>query len=362
MPVIAVVGAIALDAGVVGDVVAGGLAALQTLSAVTAIGATVGAIGAVTGNKALTIAGGALGVVGAIGTLALGSGALGNVSDIFGSSAGESAADAASVNSAVADSAAVSDAGAGAITTTDLPPAGAATTGATTGTDITSTTGGLEQGTFNPAGAINSSSIAPAEGNAAAIETGGQTGSALGQAISPGAAATESASGLPSWAATGGTADAAATSAKAGADILSSGITPTLGDSGVQGAVSSLSQMPSVSPNDLASTGILNWAKNNPLLSYGVIQAGGSFISGLTNPMTPAQIAALDSQANANNAAATLAQRQATNISQPLPTATTSAPTQTAGLINTKPVGSPSITGAPNTGAPTTPTVTGVPA
>jgi len=103
------------------------------------------------------------------------------------------------------------------------------------------------------------------------------------------------------------------------------------------------------------STGLMAWAKNNPLLAYGLIQAGGSFISGLTNPLSPAQIDALNAQADVNRATAGLIQRETANQSQPIPTVTpppvTGRPEQPAGLINTKPVGTALITGAPNSGS-----------
>lgn len=309
MPVVAVVAAIAIDGLAVSAAVAG---TLTTLSAITAIGATMSAIGSVTHNKTLTLVGAGLGLVGGIGSLAFGSDALGNVSDLFGSSSagGASAAETAAAvgDGGAAGGAAESAYQPGAISASDLPGAG---------TDITTATGAINQTALSPAGAINATSIAPATGNAAAIEAGGQTGSALAGSLSPPVTPT-----LPDF-------------------------NPTGLNTAIQGAVGKLPDM--VTP----PTGLLNWAHNNQTLAYGVLQAGGSFISGLTNPMTPAQIDALNAQAEANRATAAVLKREAANQGQAMPTVT-GMPTATGGLINSNPVRAPLITGAPNTGAPAT--------
>ena len=65
----------------------------------------------------------------------------------------------------------------------------------------------------------------------------------------------------------------------------------------------------------------------------GALQAGGSFLAGATNPLTPAQIAQAQAQANANNAAAGLTNLQVSNLSQPIPVA--SIGSNASGLINT---------------------------
>lgn len=308
MPVVAVVAAIAIDAGAIGAVAAG---TLTTLSAITAIGATMGAIGAVTHNKTLTMIGGGLGLVGGIGSLAFGSGALGNVSDLFGSSTGGAANAAAGADSAAAASSVTdpgdaivqgaTDPAASAVTTTDLPPVGTIN-----GTASTTVMGVPQVNAFAPSASGAADATATGAGGAGALD------------------------GLPD---------------SVTQPFYSKMPPGSLGDA-AQGAVDKL---PGFS---LPPSGLMDWAHNNQTLAYGVLQAGGSFISGLTNPMTPAQINALNSQAAANNAAATLAQRQVTNIGQTMPTVT-GMPTPTGGLINNNPVKAPLITGAPNTGAAT---------
>lgn len=314
MPVVAVIAAVALDGIAVSAAVAG---TLTTLSAITAIGATLGAIGQVTHNKTLSMIGAGIGLVGGIGTLAFGSDALGNVSDLFGSSSGTggAAGAAGAVGDTIAtDSAAEAAYQPGAITADALPGVGA--DGA-----AVSATGNVVAST--PTGLINSA-LAPAEGNAAGIVSGGNTGSVAGGAINsvPVAAA-------PGAAATGTLPDGTALTDGSWADMINAAHNSNFGPGG--------------------AGGIMNWAKNNQMLAYGVLQAGGSFISGLTNPMTPAQIAALDSQANANNAAAALANRQVANLASGMPTAVTGKPAAVGGgIINNNSVKAAPVTGTIN--------------
>lgn len=319
MPVVAVIAAIAVDIGPIGAIIGGTASSIMTLSAITAIGATLGAIGAVTGNKTLGLIGAGIGLVGGIGTLAFGSDALGSVGELFGSSVGgsiDSAATAAAVEANVNSAAAASDAAG----------AGAATNAATAGTDITTATGALDQAALTPTGVINST-LAPTEGSAAAIAGQGGNG-VLGEALAPGAV-----SGVGS----------------AARDITLSGAATNLsGDAASWGK----------------SGGFWGWAKDNQLLSYGVLQAGGSFISGLTNPLSPAQINALNAQASANNAAAALANRETENMKGGVPVASVTGKVAPGGIINNSAVKTPLITGTPNI-APNIaagPAVTGVPA
>jgi hypothetical protein len=63
--------------------------------------------------------------------------------------------------------------------------------------------------------------------------------------------------------------------------------------------------------------GILSFSKNSPLATYGILQAGGSLLSGLTSTLTPAQVSALNAQAAANNAATALTTQQTANLAGP---------------------------------------------
>jgi hypothetical protein len=83
----------------------------------------------------------------------------------------------------------------------------------------------------------------------------------------------------------------------------------------------------------------------NPGLAYGATQALGNFISGATSTLTPAQVAALNAQAAANTAAASLTSRQVAAQSSPKAVASLSTPT-------TPPPPLIQVTGVPNLQAP----------
>lgn len=333
MPIIAVVAAVAIDAGVF----AGGISAITTLGAITAIGATVGAIGAVTGNKDLALAGGALGLVGGIGSLASSAGLFDGSSSLFGSATDQTGAAVSDAFDTASDTAIQGAENSAATANIPVPPEG----------DITTAAGGINSDAINPTGMINSSTIAPAEGNAAAIETGGNPNGVLAQSLSPSTTGVSSGSGT----AAAGATETPFVDPATGAITQTSAPTlaPGFGSDLVPQSMLKAPGLGDASPGFLGN--LLKWGKDNPMLAYGITQAGGSFISGLTNPLTPAQINALNAQAAANNAAAALAQREAANMGQPVPKATTSAPTvtgaPTGGLINTRPVTSPPVTGAP---------------
>jgi hypothetical protein len=98
---------------------------------------------------------------------------------------------------------------------------------------------------------------------------------------------------------------------------------------------------------------LLDFAKTNPAVAMGVIQAGGSFISGATSSLTPAQVTALNAQAAANNAAAALSTQQTANLAMPKAVASSTPITGSpaplvlpgSGLINQPP--KTNVTGAP---------------
>lgn len=306
MPVVAVGLAVALDVGVASAAIAG---TLTTLAAVTAIGATVSAVGAVTHNKTLSMIGMGIGIVGAIGTLASGAGLFDNVTDLFGSG---SASGASGLAGDVAGAAGPLDtAGISATAADGLTSADAALSVASGGINGTAALSAVEGG------------MVP--GPTASIVSQGQTASSLAlpeSAISTPVSATAGMSKIPA----------------AGAASLDTATTTA------------------------DSSGLMAWANKNPVMAFGAIQAGGSFISGLTNPVTPAQIDSLNSQAELNRAQAALIARQTANQGQALPVGTVASPAVTGtnnnGLINK--VGTPLITGAPNTGATAQPSVTGV--
>jgi hypothetical protein len=112
-----------------------------------------------------------------------------------------------------------------------------------------------------------------------------------------------------------------------------------------------------------ALSGILSFANKNPVVAMGAIQAGGSFLSGLTSTLTPAQAAQANAQAAANDAAAALTKQQTANLAMPksvassvpvtgapatlVPKAATPTAAQPSGLINATPTQQPAVTGMP---------------
>ncbi len=95
---------------------------------------------------------------------------------------------------------------------------------------------------------------------------------------------------------------------------------------------------------------IFGFLKDNKTLVSGATQAIGSFASGMLNPLTPAQINVLNSQAKANQAAAARSQAEtdilnmrASNMGQPIPVASRITGTPALGIVNSA---------APITGVP----------
>lgn len=306
---------------------------VTALEAVTAIGTTVGVIGAVTGNKALTVAGAGLAVIGGVGSLAANAGLLGDdasqpLSSMFGSD---------TATESMGDTAAMAGTG------TDAPLSG---TSAATPSD--------QSGLINSAGEINPDAVNPVAQQSTAV--GAAAGSAQDVLSQNGAANTVSIGpAMDSM-----TTPATNTTSMPATAPQTPGISSGLSDD-------SLSELNGASPSAVAGTqnvsaaltpagsnqtdmlsSILKFGKDNPMIAYGAIQAGGALLSGLTNPMTPAQIDALNAQAEANRAAASLTTAQAANLRQSAPAASSPAVTGTPqGLINRAPAPQSPVTGVP---------------
>jgi hypothetical protein len=89
---------------------------------------------------------------------------------------------------------------------------------------------------------------------------------------------------------------------------------------------------------------VLKFANDNKVVTAGILQAGGSLLSGLTSTLTPAQVAALNAQANANNAAAALTQQQTANLAMPKAVASSTPVTGTPGqLVPSQPAPAPGL-------------------
>lgn len=79
------------------------------------------------------------------------------------------------------------------------------------------------------------------------------------------------------------------------------------------------------------------FSKENQAFTYGAMQVGGNFLSGLFAPDIEAKKRALASQASVNEAQANLYQQRANTVAQPLPKATAIATGPVAPILNSTP-------------------------
>lgn len=369
----------AVSVGVAAFAIAGAVATeFATFAVIGAVGATVGAIGAVTKVKELQIAGAAIGAVGAIGGIASAAGAFGT-GGVFGTGGtifGGAEAGAAGLagGGSWADQAFTATQGASSWADT-------AAAGGLSGIDAEiaqwSTYGAQAPGVAGPsAGTTFIDHINGAVGNEAFDGFGDHQFTGFGDDVP---AATDGTTGTttgtggkdPLMTATGSTTGTAgvdpsaappAPAAPVSGEVTAPGSEPTLTEQLIQGREANASGFGtgkgplgpsggSVAPdNGSFWKDIWAFAKDNKALVGGMIQGASSFLSGATDPRTPATIQAMNAQAAQNRAAANRAQAEADLINQrlsnmrgPAPRATrvTGAP-QGVGLIN-----SPTVTGAP---------------
>jgi hypothetical protein len=340
MPIVAVGVAIAADVGI-----ATGAIAATAFTVTAAVGATIGAIGAVTHNKALTYVGAGLGLVGGIGSLASAAGVLGDsalTQPLWGGA--QTAADTTAAAAPTAEAAAAGSTSgdviqslAGSSSLTDQAAAASEAAMGPTGTTATDVAAAASQAATPPADAAFS--LEGVDLNKPVNVGAGDQTPAPVYTAAPGetnAPATEQSTFGPANNAFG-TPGQSGTGAFGGQPLIPTNTTDQAG-----GVSSSLS-------------GILGFVKDNPLLAYGALQAGGQFLSGMTSTLTPAQVNSLNAQAAANQAAANLTAQQTANLAQPKPIATLSPVTgnpgqpiiaqPTAGMINSAP--RVNVTGVP---------------
>lgn len=356
MPLIAVAVAAIADIGVgvagFSAVLAGTASMATTFAAIGAVGATIGAIGAVTHDKTLSTVGMVLGGIGGVGSLANAVGAFGEgatINSVFGS---------ASAASTGAASAATPVAAAGG---SFMDGAGAAADAVTPGVETVTVT----------APSLNAADTAISGGNIFADMA------ALGGAT-PAAASTVSPENDPLSSTTKASPDQSAQSTAEKATAEDTGTTAKDADglpistaqSGTP-TTSTPSSIPTMDKNWLndqfpgggtegitqkapsgssytfsngawapaASGGIMHFlgTEGGGLMGMGVLQAAGSFLSGATDTLKPAQVQAYQAQAAANNSAAALTNKQVANMNQPLPTARRMDVTGKVGLMDSAP-------------------------
>lgn len=392
---------------IVGAVVAIGIAAEvgTTLAIVAAVGATVGAVGAITGVKELQIAGTVIGAIGGIGAIAQSTGLLGEVGSFLGMG-GEGGANVAAT---AAGAEVAKDSG---VWATEVANATTATPvdGITVGNSLHelqhSGIDGIDDAIGGSGiGSSVESSVDPIShfsGEMPARQAE-QLGIPLGQGDSVGATPVDTGAGTtpgvqtaeatqPVTGSVGGGAgpDPSSTNiinqspsvdpnAPGGASATTPGTvtgsapgaspvtgTPQPAQAGVGAAALKADAGGSVanvtgkltagssSSGGSGVSGILEFLGKPNTLAGSLLQAGSAFVSGATNALTPAQVAAYNAQADANLAQANLARQQQQLLQTQLENAS-AVPTATrrpGGLINSIPTG-----GTPQ--APAAPQVAG---
>ena len=384
MPAVAIVGAV----GAIGFAASTGFTIAATIAAV---GATIAAVGAVTKSKELMIAGGVLGAVGAIGGLASSAGLFGagGLDGLF-SSGSAAAAGAAEGVSFVAPGAAYT---AESLANSGLPGVFAgfdSLPGATSALDGLKNAGSLVDmisGAVVPPG--GNEQIAPGSSGQmgdiippTATDTGPKATGVNDPASQPGLLGEQSdpafqskiVSTEPPLNTVTGIGEPVKVPAAPAAPAAPTSQTASGARTPAQQAIDTMIYQPVTGAiTKTGGTGVTGspWAKimetlGKPgigVLASGVVQAGASFLSGATSELTPAQIRALEAQAQANQAAANLSNQQSAllqmqqrNNADPIPMATNygqvtkTAPVQTTpratGLMNTPPKLAP-VTGVP---------------
>lgn len=323
-----------------------------------AVGATLAAVGSITRDKTLTMVGGAIGAIGAIGSLASAAGIFGSApaSTLFGPSTAASTADtSASAGSTFAEGltpTATGEASAG-VESGTFDAAGAASADAASSGTITDISAQMQQ----PPPAGGYTSLSDVSQNATNPVTATDPGANLGTVSAPGSDTTTGLlNGTTSATQTPGTviADAAPPGT---ASTQASALTNSTSPASASGAADSVTgnvdagtwdTAPGAAPSTGIFNSILKFAQDNKVVTAGILQAGGSLLSGLTSTVTPAQVGALNAQAAANNAAAALAQQQAANLAMPKSVASSTPVTGTPGTL--VPPSSGLINSAPKTG------------
>jgi hypothetical protein len=358
MPIIAVGIAIGASVFAASTVAAVGIASVAGALAVTAaVGATLSAVGMLTKNKALSMAGMVIGAVGAIGSFASAVGLIDGSAQLFGTQTAAAVADQGGAVGAMAGEAGTWDTGVSAVGDAVGPGTGSAIANAA---DPAASLGG-EAGAWDTGvgSASAASSTAPFAGDQTILTSTSES------VADP---ATQLAT-APTGAADPGTGVDALLNADTTAGtplpptppstVPGPGTAPTAGQTpgswawGVDKAAGTATIEGGDDGGILSS--LLGFARKNPTVALGAIQSAGSFLSGATSSLTPAQVTALQAQAAANDAATALTNQQRANLAMPKSVASLSpvtgtpqqlvpTPTPPAGFINQV---KPMVTGVP---------------
>jgi hypothetical protein len=344
-----------------GLVVAVGLAeaisVVTVLESVAAVGAVLSVVGMVTKNKTLSMIGAGLGVVGGVGALA--AGALGATSVLAsGADAATSAGDATAATAA-GDSAFTTGTAAGDAALN----AGGAGTGALgggiAGPALTTETAGLGAADAVP-DTLGALSGVPSAGTVPGTALSGAS-DAVAPADNLSLASTSQPVGQTSIAAPDGSvqpnvpppaSSGGVNPAPSGGSGLSAQANPELNTPGGATEAGPTGILGGLFDKGGALGGLAAAADAHPTLAFGAVQGVASLVSGFTSTLTPAQVAALQSQSAANDAAAAMTNQQRANLAMPKAVALSSPVTGTpqtlvpGGFINQAPK-QPAVTGAP---------------
>jgi hypothetical protein len=386
MPIIAIAGAVvagAIAAPAIGALIGGAtLAAAGGLTAALeitgAVGATLGAVGAITKDKGLETAGLIIGGIGGVGALANEAGVLGDTSNLFG--ALDQIPSSVDITGPVegAASGGAADFAAGATGTlagtsedyinmfTPQPnfnniPDNASVSIDETGNVVVATPDqpiaqslSAQEGITPTDAAANPSDLAE-QAAKAAVQPGSATTASVTPVSGPTAPpAAAPAPGVTPMQAAGGGGAAAPAQTPGVATAAPAAAPQSTADANQSWFEKNIIGHGNLDPN--APTG-LKGLLQSPGAAYGLIQVAGNAFSSLT----PAQAANQRAQANQNNAAASLAVQQLANIQSGIPTARL-APVKSAPVTGSPAGLSPPGPVNPLAGVINSNTVTGVPA
>ena len=288
MPIIAI--AAAVFAAV--EIVEVGLAAMSVFEAIAAVGAVTSGVGVVTGNEDLQKVGQVMAIGGGLGTIATKLGVIDASTPIIG---GMTVKPPQELGYAAAGQT-IPDTAAG----QTIPDTAAAAAGTTTSTTTGAAPAGAGAGTIN---------------------------------------ATDTTAGSIA------TTDAAVAAAPVAAPAYS--FEAEIGQTSTVAAAAAMPTPPPVAPVTWFSAvkdyiaPFTEFAKENQMLTYGALQAGGSVVAGLFDPLKPAQVKKAEAEADLLTSQKTLQDQQNLNLAAAMPRAyrkpkvlPLQAPNKPVGLIN----------------------------
>lgn len=270
MPIIAIAAAVFA----VVEIVEVGLAAMTVFEAIAAVGAVTNGVGVVTGNQDLQNVGQAMAIAGGVGTIATKLGVIDASTPIIG-------------DMTVKPPQELGYAAAGQINPADTAAAAGTTTNTMTGAAPQAIVPPDAAGTINAAdtsaGAINAAgtivetpaTVAPPPGSAASLN--------LESSLTPPAVVTPS----------------------SGMFAASTPEVPVTWFSAVKDYIAPFTE----------------FAKENQMLTYGALQAGGSVVAGLFDPLKPAQVKKAEAEADLLTSQKTLQDQQTANMAAAMPRA-----------------------------------------